>query len=83
VSATRRRAAIRIGASRRASITLFQIARTLAFLAGRDFVTPDDIQNIAVEVLAHRLIIESQAHYSGITAQELVREIITEIPVPV
>lgn len=83
VRATRNRAGIRIGASPRASITLFQIARTLAFLEGRNFVTPDDIQHIAVEVLAHRLVIESQAHYSGITAPELVRGIIAEIPVPV
>lgn len=83
VHATRQRNTIRIGASPRASITLFQLARTLAFLDNRDFVTPDDIQDIAVEVLAHRLVIESQAHYSGVTAQNLIREILAEIPVPI
>lgn len=80
---TRRRAEIRMGASPRASITLFQLARTLAFIDGRNFITPDDIQSIAVEVLAHRLVIDSQAHYSGTTACTLVRQIMDTIPVPV
>ncbi|CAK0778714.1 MoxR-like ATPase [Gammaproteobacteria bacterium] len=82
-AATRHRAEIRMGASPRASITLFQLARTLALIDGRDFVTPDDVQSIAVDVLAHRLVIDPQAHYSGTTASELVCRIIADVPVPV
>ena len=83
VVATRNHAEIRMGASPRASITLFQLARTLAFIAGRDFVTPDDVQSIAIDVLAHRLILDPQAHYSGMMARELVRRIVGSVPVPV
>ncbi|CAK0772953.1 MoxR-like ATPase [Gammaproteobacteria bacterium] len=82
-AATRNCAEIRMGASPRASITLFQLARALALIDGRDFVTPDDVQSIAIDVLAHRLVIDPQAHYSGTTANELVRQIVATVPVPV
>jgi len=83
VAGTRRRAEIRMGASPRASITIFQLARALALVDGQDYVTPDHVQSIAVEVLAHRLALDPQAHYSGATASELVREIAAATPVPV
>ena len=82
MAGTRERPEIRMGASPRASITLFQLARSLALVDGRDFVTPDDVQGIAVDVLAHRLALDPQAHYSGADAAELVREIVAAIPVP-
>ena len=83
VAGTRRRAEIRMGASPRASITIFQLARSLALVDGLDYVTPDHVQSVAVDVLAHRLVLDPQAHYSGATAAELVREIAATVPVPV
>ncbi|MCZ7564920.1 MAG: MoxR family ATPase [Burkholderiales bacterium] len=80
---TRRRAEIRMGASPRASITLFQLARALALVDGIDYVTPDHVQAIAVDVLAHRLALDPQARYAGATAAELVRAIVAAVPVPV
>lgn len=67
VRATRERKDVLMGASPRASITLFQLARGLALFDGEDFVTPDHIQEIAVDVLAHRLALEPQARYGGIS----------------
>ncbi|MCG6874987.1 MAG: MoxR family ATPase [Betaproteobacteria bacterium] len=83
VASTRSRAEIHMGASPRGSITIFQLARALALVDGLDYVTPDHVQSIAVDVLAHRLALDPQAHYSGATAAELVREIVAAIPVPV
>jgi len=83
VAGTRGRAEIRMGASPRASITLFQLARALALVDGLEYVTPDHVQGIAAEVLAHRLVLDPQAHYSGMTSSELVRRIAAAVPVPV
>jgi len=83
VAGTRRRAEIRMGASPRGSITIFQLARALALVDGLDYVTPDHVQSIAVDVLAHRLALDPQAHYSGASTAELVREIVAATPVPV
>jgi MoxR-like ATPase len=83
VAATRTRAEIRMGASPRASITLFQLARALALVDGHEYVTPDHVQAIATDVLAHRLALDPQAHYAGATAAELVRQIVATVPVPV
>ena len=83
VRATRERADVQMGASPRASITLFQLARALALFDGVEFVTPDHIQEIAVHVLAHRLALDPQARYGGASAQEIVRDIVKAVPVPV
>jgi MoxR-like ATPase len=83
VAGTRQRAEIRMGASPRGSITIFQLARALALVDGLEYVTPDHVQSIAVDVLAHRLALDPQAHYSGASESELVREIVAATPVPV
>jgi len=83
VQATRTHPAVHMGASPRASIALFQLARTLALFDGEPFVTPDAIQEIAADVLAHRLALDPQARYSGTTGAEVVRDILARIPVPV
>jgi MoxR-like ATPase len=83
VAGTRQRAEIRMGASPRGSITIFQLARALALVDGMEYVTPDHVQSIAVEVLAHRIALDPQAHYSGAASTELVREIVAATPVPV
>ena len=82
VQATRNHASVHVGASPRASIALFQLARALAFIDGNDFVTPDGIQEIACDVLAHRITLHPQARYAGTTGADVVRSILAQTPVP-
>lgn len=70
------------GASPRATIALDRCARAHAWLAGRDYVGPDDIQAIAPDVLRHRVILNYEAAADGITADRLVNELISRIAVP-
>jgi len=83
VQATRRHPAVQMGASPRASIALLQLSRALALFDGEAFVTPDAIQEIATDVLAHRLALDPQARYGGTSAAGVVREILDHLPVPV
>ena len=71
------------GASPRASISLMKASQALALFDGMDFVTPDHVQEIAESVIAHRLMLDSQAKFSGITAQGVIRDIMKNIPVPI
>ena len=70
------------GASPRATIALDRCARARAWLAGRDYVGPDDIQAIAPDVLRHRIILNYEAAADGITADRFVTELISRIAVP-
>ncbi len=80
--ATRTAAGVQLGASPRASLALMKAAQALALFDGLDFVTPDQIQELAVPVIAHRLVMEPQARFSGRTARNVVGEIVKKIPVP-
>lgn len=82
VNATRQAAGVQLGASPRGSIALMKVAQALALFDGYDFVTPDHIQEIAVPVLAHRLVMEAQAQFSGTTAAGIVTDILKTLPVP-
>jgi MoxR-like ATPase len=82
-NATRRAAGVQLGASPRASLALMKAAQALALFDGLDFVTPDQIQEIAVPVIAHRLALEPQARFAGASASNLVMEILKKVPVPV
>jgi MoxR-like ATPase len=82
VAATRSHPELRLGASPRATLHLLRAARASAALAGRDFVLPDDVQSLAVPVLAHRLLPTSQAQLSRRTAEQVVEEILQRVPVP-
>jgi len=82
VGATRTAAGVQLGASPRASIALMKGAQALALFDGLDFVTPDQIQELAVPVIVHRLVMEPQARFSGRTARNVVEEIVKKIPVP-
>ena len=73
---------IQYGASPRATITLDRCARTQAWLAGRDYVVPEDIQSIAHDVLRHRLILNYEAEADGITTNKVISEILTRVAVP-
>ncbi|WP_446009846.1 AAA family ATPase [Candidatus Electrothrix sp.] len=82
VHATRSSPGLVLGAGPRASLSLMQTARALALFDGLDFVTPDHIQELAVPVIAHRLILDPQARFSGQTTQGIVEEIMESLPVP-
>ena len=83
VQATRVHPAVHMGASTRASIALFQLVRALAFFDGESFVTPDLIQEVAPDVLAHRLALDPQARYSGSSGAGVIREILAKVQVPI
>ncbi len=70
------------GASPRATIALDRCARAHAWLAGKDFVGPEDIQAIAYDVLRHRIILSYEAEAEGITPDTFIRELISRIAVP-
>ena len=74
--------AILYGGSPRASIALDRCARARAWLAGRDHVLPEDIQNLAFDVLRHRLILSYEAEANGMNADRLISELIARVPVP-
>nr|WP_285859056.1 MoxR family ATPase [Bhargavaea ginsengi] len=80
---TRKSPDIRLGVSPRGSIALMRAARALAFLEGRDYVLPDDVQHLAPYVFSHRMILQPEVRYEGIDAEELVERIVTRTKVPV
>src|SRR5262245_3075590 len=82
VAATRRAPAVRLGASPRASLALMKLAQALAAFDGMEFVTPDHIQEIAVEALAHRLVLDPQRRFAGDTAQQVVADVLRDTPAP-
>ena len=82
VGATRSHPMVRMGASPRASWALFRAARAWAAMAGRSFVTPDDIQALIHPVLAHRLLLTNEARLSGVTADGVLDQIAAQLPVP-
>ncbi len=82
VTATRTAAGVQLGASPRASIALMKAAQALAFFDGLEFVTPENIRELAVPVIAHRLVMEPQARFSGVTPRRVVTEIVKRTKVP-
>jgi MoxR-like ATPase len=82
VGATRAAAGVQLGASPRASISLMKVAQALALFDGLDFVIPDQIQELAIPAIAHRLVMEPQARFSGLTARGVVEEIVKKVKVP-
>jgi MoxR-like ATPase len=81
--ATRDHPEIELGASPRATLSLYWSAQAWAGIHGRDFVLPDDIKFMAPHVLTHRLMISPQAQLRGRQPQELVADIVDAVPVPV
>lgn len=82
VNATRSHPMIRMGASPRGSRALYRGSKTLAAMSGRDFVTPDDVQALAVPILAHRLVLSNEAKLAGRDAESVLRELLDTVPVP-
>ena len=73
---------VEVGASPRAGIAFDRCSRVLAWLDGRDYVTPDDVRAIAHDVMRHRLILSYEANAEGVTADEVVSEIVKQVAVP-
>jgi MoxR-like ATPase len=82
VGATRTATGVQLGASPRASIALMKAAQALALFDGQEFVTPEQIQELAVPVIAHRLVMQPQARFSGLTARGVVEDVVKKIKVP-
>ena len=82
VTATRHHEAIQIGAGPRASLALLESSRALAVLRGRDFVTPDDVKELAGPVMVHRVILTPEAEMEGTTLPDILRQIFEKVEVP-
>ena len=82
VAATRTSPRVQVGASPRGSLALLKLSRCRAALAGRDFVTPDDVKAVAVPALAHRLSLRPELWVERIRADDVVRERLETVPTP-
>ena len=82
VAATRKDERVQIGAGPRASLALMECSRALAALRQRDFVTPDDVKEIARAVLVHRVTLAPEAEMEGTTLDDVVRRILEAVEVP-
>lgn len=83
VRQTREDPRITLGASPRATAMLYRCCQSRAFIAGRDYVTPDDIKQLAVPVLAHRIALENKTTYSGVSKAQVVAGVLEKVKVPV
>ncbi|WP_312476352.1 MoxR family ATPase [Neobacillus sp.] len=83
VNRTRNHGSVYLGASPRGSIALMKAAQAYAYMFGRAYVLPDDIQYLAPFVLSHRIILKSEAKFEGIFAEEVVNRVVARVPVPV
>ncbi|HEY5669866.1 MAG TPA: MoxR family ATPase [Anaerolineales bacterium] len=81
--ATRQNTEIELGASPRATLSLYQAAQAWAAIHGREYVLPDDVKNLAPYILSHRLMISPQAQLRGRKIEELISDIVEAVPVPV
>ena len=82
VNATRGDARLKVGVSPRGSLMLFRAAQAAAFCSGRNYVLPDDVQRLAVPVLAHRVVLTSKAKYGGNGKSEVITDLVSAIKVP-
>ena len=81
--ATRQHADILLGASPRATLALYRVCQARAAIAGRDFVIPDDVKAMSAHVLTHRLVVNPQTRLRGRTPEDVVREVVNTVRVPV
>ena len=82
VAATRAHNQVEIGASPRGSLALLKASRARAALAGRDFVTPDDVKTVALSALAHRLLLKPDPWIRGVRTTSVVTDVLAQVPVP-
>lgn len=82
VQQTRQTPFLYLGASPRASIALLNAAKGMAAIHGRDFITPEDIKDVAIPVLRHRVIVSPEKEMEGLKAEQIISEIISNIEIP-
>ena len=82
VNATRFATGVQLGASPRASLSLTKVSQSIALFDGHAYVAPEHVQAVAVPVIAHRIVLDPQARFSGKTAQAVVEEILKTVPIP-
>ena len=82
VNETRNNPSLYLGASPRASLNILKAAKSMGAIKGRDFITPEDIIEVAPHVLRHRIILSPEKEMEGITADELIEKIIKSIEIP-
>ena len=82
VQETRKHGQVEVGASPRGSLALMKLASASAALEGRDFVLPDDVKGVAIEALAHRLILKPDPWIKGIKPRVIVEKVLSTVPVP-
>jgi MoxR-like ATPase len=82
VAATRQSSQVEVGASPRGTLALLKLARAKAGLAGRDFVTPDDVKQVAVPALAHRIMLRPELWIQRVTAEDVVRDCLDSCAAP-
>jgi MoxR-like ATPase len=82
VEASRRHPLVKLGASPRGAIALYLLSKSIAFMRGRDYVTPDDVKYVAYAALAHRIILRSEARISGVTPYDIINDILEKVETP-
>jgi len=82
VRATRERPSISYGASPRAATMLTTASRAYAAMQGRDFVLPDDVKALAIPALRHRIVLAPGAEIEGLTTEQVIRQIVEQVPAP-
>jgi MoxR-like ATPase len=82
VNETRNNPSLYLGASPRASLNILKAAKSMGAIKGRDFITPEDIIEVAPHVMRHRIILSPEKEMEGITADELIEKIIKSIEIP-
>jgi MoxR-like ATPase len=82
VGATRDHKDIALGVSMRGSLSLARMVKTWALSQGRTYATPDDVAELAVPVLAHRLIVDSESEFAGVKAEDIIAGIVVDLPAP-
>ena len=83
VNRTREEASLKLGVSTRGSLMLYRASQAMAFKQGRGYVTPDDVQAVAVSVLAHRLTLNTKAKYDGTDKRMVINSVVESVAVPV
>jgi MoxR-like ATPase len=82
VEATRNAPEVRLGVSVRGALALVRVAKTYAASNGRHYVTPDDVKLLAEPVLAHRLVLDPEAEFDGVTASSVISQLLIEVAPP-
>jgi len=82
VTATRHDKDVALGVSMRGALALARAIKTWAIAAGRAYVTPDDVRDLAIPVLAHRIIVDPESDFAGVTAEQILERIIVDVAPP-